>query len=146
MLKIDKRLKEAESEMNLTENFNRLMGFVDNFEQRIAELETETSTPFLKSISFTRDATDTLELTPEFESGVFEYSAEAEATDWDLSVEAADETANIGVKLNDVEVTVDDVMSLTLDEGENVVEITVDNGGLRVGKYTVTITVTASAE
>lgn len=40
MLKIDDRLKEAASEMNLTENFNRLMKFVDDFEERIAKLES----------------------------------------------------------------------------------------------------------
>jgi len=142
MLKIDDRLKEAESEMNLTENFNRLMKFVDDFEERIAELETETSTPLLASIAFTADATETLELTPEFSAEVFEYSAETDTAAWDLAVEAEDETANIAVTLNDVEVTFEDVMSLTLDEGENVVEISVDNGSLRIGKYTVTITVT----
>lgn len=145
MLNIDNRLKEAEGEMNLTENFNRLMKYVDDFEERIAELETETSTPLLASIAFTADETETLELTPEFSSGVFEYTAETDTAEWDLAVEAEDETANIAVKLNDVEVAAEDVMSLTLDEGENVVEIFVDNGGLRIGKYTVTITVTEQA-
>lgn len=44
-LVIDPRLREAEGECNVTENFNRLMAILDDLENRVGEIEDENPFP-----------------------------------------------------------------------------------------------------
>lgn len=97
--------------------------------------------PLLDDISFTRDASQTLELTPEFAPNTESYRATTEYTDWNLAVETADEDTTISVQLNDRTIPTADVMPLSLTSGTNFVSITVEREYYMPNVYSVVITV-----
>ena len=103
----------------------------------------KSDNPTLQGISFTRDVSQTLELTPEFNSNVLNYTATTEYTDWELSIDAGEDVFfDVELNNNPVEVT-DYVIPLTLTSGDNRIAIEVTNKydtTMRV-RYIVTITV-----
>lgn len=82
-------------------------------------------------------AVGTLDLQPEFDSDVTEYSVTTENATNKVTATATDPYAVITIKLGDT--TVDNGSSVAWAEGENILTITV-TGGAPATVYTVTVT------
>lgn len=132
---IDPRLKEAETEQNLTENYNRILGIVDSLSERITALEEAARVPALRSLSV-----DDLTFTPEFSADVYEYAATTDTASAQIKAEAENENDEIVFASETASFTDDGTVSWA--EGENVVTITVVNGFLSTA-YKLTVTYTA---
>lgn len=124
---IDPRLLEAETEQNLTENFNRVLALVDNLADKVR-------VPKLSSVDF-----DVTTFEPEFDADTLAYTGETGADGDQITVTAEHSGDTVTIASEDATVAEDG--AITWAEGVNVLTITVVNGFLST-VYTFTVTYT----